>query len=406
MGEKYLSKRVLSLSESATLAMTRRSRELKEQGFDVINLSIGEPDFNTPECVKEAAIAAINENFTHYTPVSGIPELRKAIAEKLKRDNNLNYDYQQIIVSNGAKQSITNVILCLVNHGDEVIIPAPYWVSYPEMVKLASGTTVEIPTGIESDFKVTPEQLREKITRRTKVFLFSSPCNPTGSVYSKEELEALANVLAERKDIFIISDEIYEYINFKGKHESIAQFPQVREQVILVNGVSKGYAMTGWRIGYIAAPLFIAEACDTLQGQYTSGPSSIGQKATLKAVKTNPCTSEELKIMLEAFRERRDTVIEMLEKIPGLKTNIPDGAFYIFPNIEYYLGMYDGENKMETDNDLCLYILNKVKVDLVPCSAFDNPKCIRISYATSRELLVKAIDRIAEALASLTAVPV
>lgn len=401
MCEDFLSKRVKSLSESATLAMTRRSRELKEQGHDVINLSIGEPDFDTPQCVKEAGINAIKDNFTHYTPVAGIPELRKSVVQKFKRDNGLEFDHEQIVVSNGAKQSIANTILCLINHGDEVIIPAPYWVSYPEMVKLAGGVPKEISTTIDSDFKLTPQQLRSEITDKTKLFLFSSPCNPTGTVYSRDELKALADVLAERKDIFIISDEIYEYINFKGKHESIAQFEELKDRVIIVNGVSKGYAMTGWRIGYIAAPRFIAKACDTLQGQYTSGASSIGQKAALKAVNTDPCTSDELNIMLEAFKERRDITLKLLEEIPGMITNVPDGAFYIFPNIKHYIGMYDGDKKIKDSTDLCLYVLNKTKVAMVPGSAFGNPNCVRISYATSKELLIEAVKRIKHALESL-----
>lgn len=402
MCEKFLSKRVKSLSESATLAMTRRSRELKEQGHDVINLSIGEPDFDTPECVKESGINAIKENFTHYTPVAGIPELRKSIAQKLKRDNALEFEDTQVVVSNGAKQSIANAVLSLTDHGDEVIIPAPYWVSYPEMVKLAGGIPKEIPTTIDSDFKITPRQLRSAITGKTKLFLFSSPCNPTGTVYSRDELKALAEVLAERKDIFIISDEIYEYINFKGRHESIAQFEELKERVIVVNGVSKGYAMTGWRIGYIAAPLFIAKACDTLQGQYTSGASSIGQKAALKAVNTGPCTSDELNKMLKAFKERRDIVLKMLEKIPGMITNVPDGAFYIFPDIKHYIGMYDGKSIIKDSTDLCLYVLNKSKVAMVPGSAFGNPNCVRISYATSKDLLIEAVKRIKQALESLS----
>ncbi len=401
MSKNLLSDRVNNLSESATLSMTRRSRQLKECGHDVINLSIGEPDFNTPENVKEAAIEAIRENFTHYTPVAGIPELRKAIANKLLRDNNLEYDDQQIIVSNGAKQSIANVILCTVNEGDEVIVPSPYWVSYPEIVKLAGGKVIKIPATIESDFKITPEQLSKAITSKTKAFIFSSPCNPTGTVYSKEELKSLAEVLAQHKNIVVVSDEIYEYINFSGRHVSIARFGEIKEQAVVVNGVSKGYAMTGWRIGYIAAPLEIAKACDKLQGQYTSGASSIGQKAALTAVNTSPYKSDELKFMLDSFKERRDIVIELLNKIPGLRTNIPDGAFYIFPNISHYLGKSNGDNLIKTDLDLCLYLLNKAHVAAVPGGAFGNPDCIRISYATSKDLLIEAIGRIEKALIEL-----
>ncbi|MBC8485421.1 MAG: pyridoxal phosphate-dependent aminotransferase [Bacteroidetes bacterium] len=397
-----LSERIRSLSESATLEMTRRSRQLKAQGKNVINLSIGEPDFNTPDSIKNAAKEAIDANHTHYTPVSGLPGLRKSIANKLKRDNNLDFDYEQIVVSNGAKQSIANTVLCLVNPGDEVIVPAPYWVSYPEIVKLAQGKMVKISTTIDQDFKVTPEQVEAAITPRTKVFLFSSPCNPTGSVYSKEELQRIAEVIAKHQNIYVISDEIYEYINYIGKHESIAQFDSIRDRVIIVNGVSKGYAMTGWRIGYIAAQLQIAEACDTLQGQITSGASSISQLASLKAMQTDPGTSNELKEMVTAFKERRDLVIKLLEDIPGIKTNIPVGAFYIFPNISYYLGKSNGQEKIRNDRDFCFYLLNKALIAIVPGSAFGNPNCVRISYATSNDNLVDALNRMKQALAELS----
>ena len=401
MKNNNLSDRVNNLSESATLEMTRLSRNLKAEGYDVITLSIGEPDFNTPEHIKEAAKKAINDNHTHYTPVSGFPELRKAIAGKLKRDCNLDYEPDQIVVSNGAKQSIANVILCIVNPDDEVIVPSPYWVSYPEIVKLAEGKMVEIPTTIETDFKVTPEQVEKAITKKTKAFIFSSPCNPTGSVYSKDELKAIAEVISKYKNIFIISDEIYEYINFKGTHESIAQFDFIKDQVIIVNGVSKGYAMTGWRIGYIAAPKFIAKACDTLQGQYTSGASSISQLAALKAIDTNPSDLEDLKKMLNAFNERRNLILELLKEIPGIKANIPDGAFYVFPDISDYFGKSDGEKTINNSKDFCMYILEKMYVALVPGGAFGNPDCVRISYATSKELLIEAISRIKKALAEL-----
>ncbi len=401
MSNHLLSDRVNNLSESATLEMTRRGRELKEQGHDVISLSIGEPDFNTPECIKEAGKTAIDNNFSHYSPVSGFPDLRDAICEKLKRDNDLEFHREQVIVSNGAKQSIANTILCLINQGEEVIVPAPYWVSYPEIVKLAGGIFREIPTTIETDFKVTPELVRERINKKTKAFIFSSPCNPSGSVYSREELKALADVFAANKHVFIISDEIYEYINFCGQHESIAQFENVRDQVIVVNGVSKGYAMTGWRIGYMAAPKFIAEACDTLQGQYTSGPSSIAQKAALKAVNTDPCLSEDIKNMVRAFKERRDLILEKLCEIPGFKTNIPEGAFYTFPNISHYFGKSFGDTKIENSTDFCIYILMEAKVAMVPGSAFGNPGCVRISYATSNEILIEAVERIKKALAKL-----
>ena len=396
-----LSDRVNNLSESATLEMTRLSRNLKAEGHNVITLSIGEPDFNTPEHIKEAAKKAINDNHTHYTPVSGFPELRKAIAGKLKRDCNLDYEPDQIVVSNGAKQSIANVILSIVNPGEEVIVPSPYWVSYPEIVKLAEGKMIEIQTTIETDFKVTPEQIEKAITEKTRAFIFSSPCNPTGSVYSKDELKAIAKVISKHKNIFIISDEIYEYINFKGRHESIAQFDFIKDQVIIVNGVSKGYAMTGWRIGYIAAPKFIAKACDTLQGQFTSGASSISQLAALKAIDTNPSDSEDLKKMLKAFNERRNLVLELLKEIPGIKANIPDGAFYVFPDISDYFGKSDGGKTINNSKDFCMYILEKVYVAIVPGGAFGNPDCVRISYATSKEQIIEAISRIKKALAEL-----
>ena len=396
-----LSDRVNNLSESATLEMTRLSRNLKAEGHNVITLSIGEPDFNTPEHIKEAAKKAINDNHTHYTPVSGFPELRKAIAGKLKRDCNLDYEPDQIVVSNGAKQSIANVILSIVNPGEEVIVPSPYWVSYPEIVKLAEGKMIEIQTTIETDFKVTPEQIEKAITEKTRAFIFSSPCNPTGSVYSKDELKAIAKVISKHKNIFIISDEIYEYINFKGRHESIAQFDFIKDQVIIVNGVSKGYAMTGWRIGYIAAPKFIAKACDTLQGQFTSGASSISQLAALKAIDTDPSDSEDLKKMLKAFNERRNLVLELLKEIPGIKANIPDGAFYVFPDISDYFGKSDGGKTINNSKDFCMYILEKVYVAIVPGGAFGNPDCVRISYATSKEQIIEAISRIKKALAEL-----
>lgn len=398
----HLSDRVNNLSESATLAMTRRSRELKEAGKDVINLSIGEPDFNTPECIKEAAIEAIHNNITHYPPVAGYKELKQAVSEKFKRENGLDYGLNQIVVSGGAKQSIANAILCLVNPGDEVLIPAPYWVSYPEMVKLAEGKSVIIPSTLETDFKVTPEQVRQHMTDKSKVFLFSSPCNPSGSLYSKEELKALAEVLAEKDDLYVISDEIYEQINFNGRHESIAQFGFIKDRVVTVNGVSKGFAMTGWRIGYIGANKQIAEACNTLQGQYTSGPCTISQMAALKALQTDPCALNEMKEMKQAFRERRDLVIDKLKDIPGLKTNVPEGAFYIFPDVSEYYGKRDGDRVINDGTDLCLYLLDSVYVALVPGTAFGSDDHIRISYATSKHELERALDRIREALAKLS----
>ena len=401
MNQEYLSDRIKKLSESATLAMTRKSGKLKEEGKDVINLSIGEPDFNTPDCIKDAAIDAIHQNMTHYTPVSGYKDLRQAVCDKFKRENNLDYTFNQVVVSNGAKQTITNALLCLVNHGDEVLIPSPFWVSYPEMTKLAGGTAVFIESDIESDFKITPEQLRKSITKKSKVFLFSSPCNPSGSAYSKEELLGLAKVLAEKEDLFIISDEIYEHINFNGLHESIAQFDFIKDRVITVNGVSKSFAMTGWRIGYCGAPEFIASAMNTLQGQYTSGPGSISQMAALKALQSDPCTMNEMVEMKKAFTERRDAALVELNKIPGIKTNVPGGAFYIFPDVSYYYGKSDGTSTIKDGYDLCLYLLDRVYVALVPGAAFGCDKHIRISYATSMKDLMEAIRRIKEALAQL-----
>ncbi len=401
MQSKMLSNRVNSLSESATLEMTRLSRILKSQGHDVINLSIGEPDFNTPTAIKDAAINAINNNKTHYTPVSGLPELREAIAEKLKRDNDLEFDADQIVVSNGAKQSIANVILCLINPEDEVIIPAPYWVSYPEFVHLAEGKIVEISTTIDTDFKITAEQLENAITEKTKAIIFSSPSNPTGMLYSDKELKEIAEVVSRHKNVVIISDEIYEFINFSGKHRSIAEFDFVKEQVVVINGVSKGYAMTGWRIGYAAAPKYLAKACDIVQGQYTSGASSISQLAALEAMKTSKESSSEIEYMLRAFKERRDLVYELLCDIPGINVNMPDGAFYFFPEVNSYYGKSNGKTTIENSKDLCLYILENVYVALVPGSAFGNPDCVRISYATSKELLIEAIKRIKSALAEL-----
>jgi len=401
MQSKMLSNRVNGLSESATLEMTRLSRILKSQGHDVINLSIGEPDFNTPTAIKDAAIIAINNNKTHYTPVSGLPELREAIAGKLKRDNDLEFDADQIVVSNGAKQSIANVILCLINPEDEVIIPAPYWVSYPEFVHLAEGKIVEIPTTIDTDFKITAEQLENAITEKTKAIIFSSPSNPTGMLYSDIELKEIAEVVSKHKNVIIISDEIYEFINFSGKHRSIAEFDFVKEQVVVINGVSKGYAMTGWRIGYAAAPKYLAKACDIVQGQYTSGASSISQLAALEAMKTSKESSSEIEYMLRAFKERRDLVYELLCDIPGINVNMPDGAFYFFPEVNSYYGKSNGKTTIENSKDLCLYILENVYVALVPGSAFGNPDCMRISYATSKELLIEAIKRIKSALTEL-----
>jgi aspartate aminotransferase len=397
-----LSDRINNLSESATLEMSRKSRELKALGHDVINLSIGEPDFNTPEIVKEAGVAAINNNQTHYTPVSGIQDLRKAISDKFRNENGLDYAPGQIVVSNGAKQSIANAFLCLINRDDEVLVPAPYWVSYPEMVKLAEGIVIEIPTTIAQDFKVSPEQIEAAITPKTKAIIFSSPCNPTGSVYSVEELEAIAKVIAAHPNVFIISDEIYEYINYNGKHESIAQFDFIKDRVITINGVSKGYAMTGWRIGYMAASHVIASACNTLQGQTTSGPCSVSQLASLNAIQNLSHNSGEIITMLRAFEERKLLVLDKLAEIPGIEANNPNGAFYVFPHIQHYIGMSNGEAEIKSDNDLCLYLLEKAHVAAVPGSAFGSPGYMRISYATSSENLVEALKRIKEALSKLS----
>ncbi|MCX6287204.1 MAG: pyridoxal phosphate-dependent aminotransferase [Bacteroidetes bacterium] len=395
-----LANRINNLAESETLAMSRKSRELRAEGHDVINLSLGEPDFNTPDYIKNAAKEAIDQNFTFYPPVPGFEDLRKAVCAKLKRDNFLTYEPSQIVVSTGAKQSIANVVLCLVNPGDEVLIPSPYWVSYKEIIKVAEGNAVFIPARIETEFKVKPEQIEAAISPKTKLMIFSSPCNPTGSVYSKDELEGIAKVLVKHPGIFIIADEIYEHINFVGKHESIAQFDFIRDRVIIVNGVSKAFAMTGWRIGYIAAPLEIAKACDKLQGQFTSGACSIAQKAALMAEITPPDTIE-IREMQKAFRERRDLMLKMLAEIPGMILNKPEGAFYIFPDISYYFGKTDGTVPVNNANDLCMYLLNKVFVALVPGDAFGDPNCIRFSYATSRDKLIEAVRRIKEALGQL-----
>ncbi len=398
---EILSDRINMLSESETLAMTRKSRELKAQGHDVINLSIGEPDFNTPEFIKDAARDAITQNKTHYPPVSGYPELRQAISEKLMRDNNLEYSAEQIVVSGGAKHSIANVMLCLVNKGDEVIVPAPYWVSYKEIIKLAEGVPVVVEASFENDFKITPEQLKAAISPKTKVLIYSSPCNPTGSVYSKEELKGIAEVIADHPNIYIISDEIYELIRFEGEHFSIAQFDFIKDRVITINGVSKGFAMTGWRIGYIAAPLEITRACDKMQGQVTSATCSISQYAAMEAMKCDPSTNDEIKSMVETFRERRDLMFGLLEEIPGFRNNLPDGAFYFFPNVSDYFGKKFGDQLISNSSDLCNYLLNHAYVALVPGDAFGNPYCLRISYATSKKILITAIARINDALSEL-----
>jgi len=394
-----ISQRVASLAVSQTLAMSQKSRDLKAKGFDVINLSVGEPDFNTPQHIKDAAVKAINENYSHYAPVPGYPELLQAISDKLKRENNLDYDKDQIIVSNGAKHSLANVILSIVNKDDEVIVPAPYWVSYVELVKLAEGKNVVIEAGIENDFKITPEQLKKAITPKTKALFLCSPSNPSGSVYSRDELKAIAEVIdAAEQDIYILSDEIYEHINFVGNHESIAQFDFIRDKVIIINGVSKGYAMTGWRIGYIAAPKWLAKACNKIQGQMTSGASSISQMASIAALNSDSsCITE----MVDAFKRRRDLVIELMKDIKGLKNNVPQGAFYLFPEASYYFGKTDGERTIENAMDLCIYILEKGHVATVPGDAFGSPNYIRFSYATSDDQLREALKRMKKVLDEL-----
>lgn len=396
-----ISNRLNQMTESATLAMTKKSRELKEQGIDVINLSIGEPDFNTPEFIKEAGIKAIEENYTHYPPVPGFLALRESIVNKLKRDNGVSYTPNQIVVSTGAKQSISNVFLSILNPGDEVVIPAPYWVSYVDMVKLAEGESKVIATDIANDFKVTPAEIKKAITNKTKAIIFSSPCNPTGTVYSKEELKEIAQLMKNYPEVIIISDEIYEHIIFDHKHESIAQFDEVKDQVVIVNGASKGFAMTGWRLGFIAASLEIASACTKLQGQTTSGTNSIAQRAAIAAFDAIPKENIEIQDMVDAFKKRRDFLISLLNSIPGFVVNRPPGAFYLFPNIVSYFGKSDGQITIHTATDLVLYILDKANVALVTGEAFGDPNCIRFSYAASSETLKIATDRIKKALAVL-----
>lgn len=393
-----LSSRINKLSESQTLAMTKKARELQEKGFDVISLSIGEPDFNTPDFIKEAAKKAIDDNFTKYTPVSGYVDLKQAVAEKFKRDNNIHYDANQIVVSTGAKQCLANAVLCLVNQGDEVIVPIPYWVSYIEIIKLADGIPVEIPTTVKQNYKFTPEQLEKAITPKTKMLIFSTPCNPSGSVYSKAELKALADVIIKYPNIYVICDEIYEHINYVEGHESMAQFPEVYDRVITVNGVSKGFAMTGWRIGYMGAAKWIADACDKMQGQFTSGACSIAQRAALAAVKAPKSVTTP---MCEAFKKRRDIVIKLLNEIPGVKTYTPEGAYYIFPDISYYFGKKHANGVISNSLDLCNYILEEGHVALVSGDAFGDNNCFRFSYATSEDKIIESIRRIKEVLAKL-----
>lgn len=392
------SDRLNNMEESATLAMSRLSRELKAQGKDIISLSLGEPDFHTPEFIKEAAVEAMNNNFTTYTPVPGYDDLRESIVAKFKRDNNLTYTKNQIVVSTGAKQSLANVILSLIDDGDEVIIPAPYWVSYIEIVKLAGGTPIIVEATIDSDFKITPAQLEKAITSKTKMMIFSTPCNPSGSVYSKTELKDLADVIVKHPTMTVISDEIYEHINFIGKHESLAQFDTIYNQVVTVNGVSKAWAMTGWRIGYIGAPQPIADACTKMQGQFTSGTCSIAQKASIAAINADPAI---LKDMIQAFKGRRDIVLSKLNAIEGVKTNVPEGAFYVFPDVSSYFGKKYNEFEIHTAEDLCMYLLNDALVALVSGEAFGDKNCIRISYATSEEILTEALNRVKTSLEKL-----
>jgi aspartate aminotransferase len=385
-------------NEPETLKMAKLGRELRAKGVDVIDLSLGEPDFDTPEHIKEAAIKAIKDNWSHYTPVPGFLDLREAICTKLKRDNQLEYKPENIVVSTGAKQSLANVILALVDEGDEVIIPTPYWVTYSELVKIACGRVVEIKTTAKEDFKITPQQLEEAITPHTNVFLFSSPCNPSGAFYNKKELEELVNVFRKYPNIYIISDEIYEYINFTGQHESIARFEDIRDRVIVVNGLSKGFAMTGWRLGYIAANPEIAKACEKIQGQFTSGANSITQKAAVTALTTDLKPTKE---MLAEFTKRRKRVMELVRDIPGLTCSEPDGAFYIFPDISYYFGKSDGSIEIHTSNDFCMYLLNTAHVSSVMGEAFGNPDCVRFSFANSLKNIEEAWIRIKAALAKL-----
>ena len=390
-----LSKRINAMATSATLAMAAKARELREEGKDIIGLSLGEPDFNVPEFVKDAAIEAVKDNYHSYTPVDGYGDLKNAIITKFKRDNDLIYTSNQIVVSTGAKQSLANLAMVLLNEGDEVLLPAPYWVSYSDISKLAGGVPVEIPTSIESDFKITPESLKASISSKTKMMIYSSPCNPSGSVYSREELRALADVLIDYPEIIVISDEIYEHINFTGQHTSMAVFEDMYNRTVVVNGVSKAYSMTGWRIGYIGAPDWIARACNKMQGQITSGANCIAQQATITALESSP---EKIKYMIDAFKERRKLILGLLVEIPGFKTNQPQGAFYVFPDISYYFGKIIKGTTINTASDFSMYLLEKANVATVTGEAFGNPNCIRISYAASEEAITEACKRIKKAL--------
>ena len=393
-----LSNRLQRLAPSATLAMSQKSSEMKAQGIDVINMSVGEPDFNTPDHIKEAAKQAIDQNYSRYSPVPGYPELRRAITDKLRRENGLDYAVSEILVSNGAKQSVCNTVMALVNPGDEVIIPAPYWVSYPQMALLAGGEPVIVEATFEQDFKMTPEQLEAAITPKTRLLILCSPSNPTGSVYSKEELRALADVILRHDDLYVLADEIYEHINYVGRHESIAQFPGMKERTIIVNGVSKAYAMTGWRIGYIAAPEWIVKGCNKLQGQYTSGPCSVSQKAAEFAyTQSQECVEQ----MRQAFERRRDLIVSLAREIPGLEVNVPQGAFYLFPKCSSFYGKRCGDRLIQNSTDLAMYLLEVGHVATVGGDAFGDPQCFRMSYATSDDNIREAMRRIGEALAKL-----
>lgn len=393
-----LSERLNRLAPSATLAMSQKSSEMKAQGIDVINLSVGEPDFNTPDHIKTAAKEAIDENYSKYSPVPGYPDLRKAIVDKLYRENQLDYEVAEILVSNGAKQSVCNTLMALVDEGDEVIIPAPYWVSYPQMVKLAGGNPTIVKTGFAQEFKILPTQLEAAITPKTKVIILCSPSNPTGSVYSQSELEGLAHVILKHEDLYVIADEIYEHINYVGRHESIAQFSGMKERTIIVNGISKAYAMTGWRIGYIAAPEWIVKGCNKLQGQYTSGPCSISQRAAIAAYTQSQACVEEMR---QAFQRRRDLIVKLAKDIHGLEVIEPKGAFYIFPKCNYFFGKSTDGYYIKNSTDLSMYLLEKAHVATVGGDAFGEPNCLRMSYATSDENIQEALRRIKNALEQL-----
>ena len=393
--DKRISKRVNEMATSATLAMAAKTRELKDEGIDIIGLSLGEPDFTVPEFIKEAAIQAIKDDYHSYTPVDGYGDLKQAIITKFKRDNNLTYKPSQIVISTGAKQSLSNLTMVLLNDGDEVLLPAPYWVSYADQCKVAGGIPKEIPTTIDTDFKVTPQALEEAITPKTKMIIYSSPCNPSGSVYSRKELRALADVLVKYPDVIVISDEIYEHINFTGKHVSMAEFEDMYDRTVVVNGVSKAFAMTGWRIGYIGGPEWIARACNKMQGQVTSGANCIAQRAAITALENSP---SKIKFMVDAFEQRRKMIIDLLSEIEGFKTNKPEGAFYIFPDISHFFGKTLRGRNINTASDFSLYLLEEAKVATVTGEAFGDPNCIRISYAASEKDIKEAMKRIKEAL--------